>query len=597
MNDSQRAWSDALDDLGLAFELDGDTLTWRGQIAGEQVKLGLDATGATGTLTAHATGPAPEIGRLAVLPVAALPDPRLAQPTGDADVDRQLAVIPRDPWAFARLDAETRAAMARLAPFGLVITPGEARLRPVPLDAWGGAELITATLETFADLARRLRERLVDPAAALRRIAAEDPDPAVRALQAARLADPEHRAAEAAWSLPIPEVADDDLGFARLTRLARGSRDEATRVAALLRLLELFGARGLDTAAEYPGPTLDSVVHAVLAVLSPGVDESLVARLEAHPGFGWEVRRWAFTHTRRGRDPGALRTAVNAPDPDLREVAITQLITHFPLEIAGPMLLSSPGPFRGDHLRAIAELVLAPARRAMPRPDEAAAALLIHLAARTTDDPPHYRATLLRALGATGDPRAVPTLEEAVAAPTLEVALIGLWGCGVPFDELRERSSALTDPARLDTLLEELRAARPVRGGELLRGMLDATFEARYAEHPDAWNADEHREALVSAMVELGDPGALPALRRGASPGWVSLDMIAAIGELGGFDEIALLDPLTRGFTRDRDVKQRARDAIARIQERLALGGEAGGLSIADASGGGLALHDSDREG
>lgn len=62
MNGSQRAWSAAMDALGLTFEAIAGRLGWGGRLAGEEVFAALEvAAGGVAMLTLHVTGVAPEL--------------------------------------------------------------------------------------------------------------------------------------------------------------------------------------------------------------------------------------------------------------------------------------------------------------------------------------------------------------------------------------------------------------------------------------------------------------------------------------------------------------------------------------------------------
>lgn len=547
-------------------ELSEGRLGWRGRASGEALQVHVDGRG---EVTVRVCGPAPPRGLVLVVPRAALLEATLAVPTGDAELDRIAAVVPRDPWAFARLDAETRAQLRDLVARGATVAPDVITLGPLPAARWGTADDIERTLRRLGALASRLRARLDDPGAALIALAANDPDPDVRA-QIQRLLDDKQKAAA------LGDASGPAGKYARLDQQSREGATERVRSAALQRVLALIGAeRAMATVEAYPGPWSAELIASLLASLRPDTAPASLDRLVLHPEIGPACEAWAIANTARGEDLALLRRASVALDEGLRRAALLRLIDVASGAELRATLRASPGPFAIAHVEALL------AEGGSGDVDEDGDVLL-HIANRMEDLSPETAAVLARALGATRSPAVRPVLTSLIREFGSPAALVAAWACGAGFDELVSLKPEFTWAVALPPLLAEVVAERPPRGGAFLGKLLEGDPRG-----------DAQRQAIVDAMAALADRTAVPwliAIVEGGDFDRTALDAVTLVGEIGEAADIESLLPLTRGLFRSSGLKDAAKAAVARIRERLALGGERGGLSIASDTAGNLSL-------
>lgn len=566
----QDPWTEAVTRLQLRFELNEGRLGWRGRASGETLEVRVDGRG---EVTVSVRGPSPPRGLVLVVPRAALLEATLAVPTGDAELDQIAAVVPRDPWALARLDAETRAQLRDLVARGATVAPDVITLGPLPVAGWGTADDIEHTLRGLGALASRLRARLDDPGDALAALAADDPDPDVRAHLRRLLEDQRD-------VLTAPEDGDAASAltakYARLDRHTREGVTERIRSSAMERVLALIGAeRAMATVEAYPGPWNPELVESLVATLRPEMTPAALDRLVFHPELGPACEAWAITNTARGEDVALLRRASLSLDERLRRAALERLPEVGSAADLRSIVRASPGPFAGAHIDAILESV-------GPDDPNESIDVLLHIVDRLEHRSPELSATLARALGATRSPEVRVALARLVSEHGGPAELVAAWACGAGFDELKHLKSDFARAHHLPALLAEIVAQRPPRGGALLGRLLEA-------EPRDG----AQRREIVAAMTALGDRTAIPWLIAIADDGEVdrtSLDALALAGEIGEAADIEPLMPLTRGLFRSSDLKDAAKTAVARIRERLALGGERGGLSIASDTSGNLSL-------
>ena len=568
---SQDGWTEAVTRLQLRFELSEGRLGWRGRASGEALQVHVDGRG---EVTVRVCGPAPPRGLVLVVPRAALLEATLAVPTGDAELDRIAAVVPRDPWAFARLDAEMRAQLRDLVARGATVAPDVITLGPLPVARWGTADEIERTLRGLGALASRLRARLDDPGAALIALAANDPDPDFRA-QIKRLLDDKQKAAA------LGDASSGPTGkYARLDQQSREGATERVRSAALQRVLALIGAeRAMATVEAYPGPWNAELIASLLASLRPDTAPASLDRLILHPEVGPACEAWAIANTARGEDLALLRRASVALDEDLRRAALLRLIDVASGAELRATLRASPGPFANAHIEAL----LAEGSSGDIEDD---LDVLLHIKSRMEHLSPETAPVLARALGATRSPAVRPVLTSLIREFGSPAALVAAWACGASFEELVSLKPDFTWAAALPPLLAEVVAQRPPRGGAFLGKLLEGDPRG-----------DAQRQAIVDAMTALADRTAVPwliAIVEGGDFDRTALDAVTLVGEIGEAADIESLLPLTRGLFRSSGLKDAAKAAVARIRERLALGGEPGALSLASDTAGNLSLADPD---
>jgi HEAT repeat protein len=160
------------------------------------------------------------------------------------------------------------------------------------------------------------------------------------------------------------------------------------------------------------------------------------------------------------------------------------------------------------------------------------------------------RAEAIRALGCLGDPRSVEAILEALQDPDLHL------------HRAAEQACRAFDPAVLVPRLFQLLRADYL---QLLRD--DVNSFQDFLRRIEAIRA-----RVVEVLVALG-PEALPwAVEALQDPNWrVQQAAIQVLGEIGGRPALKRLKPLARRWPfRERvEVKEAARQAIARIQTRL----------------------------
>lgn len=178
------------------------------------------------------------------------------------------------------------------------------------------------------------------------------------------------------------------------------------------------------------------------------------------------------------------------------------------------------------------------------------------------------RADALRALGALGDERARPLLEETLGDARLTVRVGAIMGCATlctSAASLARLTDVALDPAQLDVALAARTTLASLRAQDA--GTRAAIAEALAARQPN--DGPPERRALAALLASDGEPAAaMPALLAvlPAVPSMLQRHVLWRLGAIA--DETAIAAIAGQLGSPDVDVRAYAADALARLQDR-----------------------------
>lgn len=454
--------------------------------------------------------------------------------TGDAELDDAVVVHAPDNSLYGIFDYGGRELVAGLVAAGVHASGGALVLEPWAASALEGAQ-IAATLEAMTSLALMLSQPPDELLAGIARIVEGDPNPAVRATY-------EHGfggAADVRDARAKLRVEGQGFGTSeRLELLASQAKDSALGIAVRR---EAYERMLIEFRLERVTGRFDEVPSALRAVLVPRV----LARMKEHAD---EVRAQRATHP---------ETDANGTPPVVpRPLAESQAD-----RIAGARILLAlargerfDGPVAREVVAALSPLALP---EGLP--------FLASCAGRGVGGEESLGDLAIAALFVLDvdvDAILAELGHDVVRARVLDRAPQALWH----------------HPRALGPrYLELLGRAHPQARSRYLESLALAHAHWRTSGRPHPERAAHRERALAWLDSEEAE---------------IQAAALSVLAELGEVPDLPRIGTYTSGFFRPGKVKDAARRALDEIRERLNVPEDAGGLSLAEPSGGGLSTPD-----
>jgi HEAT repeat protein len=185
--------------------------------------------------------------------------------------------------------------------------------------------------------------------------------------------------------------------------------------------------------------------------------------------------------------------------------------------------------------------------------------------AARSDEDEDVRADALRALGALGDPRATPVLEEMLADPRETVRVGAIMGCGAlcTSPSALERLAAIA----LDATQPALALAARTTLGQLRAGGADVSGAVEKAVAYDGGSPD--RKALAALVAADADAAAAMPTMIAALPGASPALQRQLVWRLAAVGDETTVSPLAALFgSGDLTLRLYVCDALARLRDR-----------------------------